>query len=109
MGGRRFMDAAPPVLVIVAGTGNPGGTVTVSVWVIDRGTSLGRERETSSQTTPTPEPGTVTVGVPGSAISVVDAASASPSRRAIERRAWSLTVTDETVTGTLKPFVNESS
>jgi hypothetical protein len=64
----------------------------------------------SNQTTPIPEPGTVVAGWVGLAISVIARVRFAPlSLSIVLRRATSRTLTDLTVTGIGKPFVNFSS
>ena len=102
--------ARPPVAVIVAGTGSPGGTDTVIVCSTDRGSAARFSRTTSIQTIPMPEGGTHRGRLRGGASSDVAASSDAPVYVSIARcRAASRTVTAVTVTGIGKPLTSCNS
>lgn len=110
VGARWSTSIAPPVLVMDAGTGRPGGTETVNVWSMPAGGRAPAFRVTSIQTTLLSETASSVACFACPASGDMDAFSASPERACnASPPAVSRTPTVVTVTGTGNPLVSSSS
>ena len=110
VGARWSTSIAPPVLVMDAGTGRPGGTETVNVWSMPAGSRAPAFRVTSIQTILLSEAASSVACFACPASGDMDAFSASPERACnASPPAVSRTPTVVTVTGTGNPLVSSSS